>query len=838
MNCKTKGRWSGKLLAVLLSAMLTLTLMPAHAVQSSSGGAEDTLRVILDFEGYNIGQGFYIEPTQLEVAPGTTVGQAMETLLAREGHSYVGGHAANYLASVAGFDTGTINVPSYITDADGGPTTEDAVAVGNPDNHLGTGDYGTMSGWMSTVNHGMGDDGIGQQVLQDGDVVRFQFTLWGYGADLGIPSDWFTPFYTHADKTELIRALFAPEADVAGALAALKPAEPPASTADKSALSAGIAQAEALDEAGYTPDSWTALQAALEAARTVAKNVNASQTETDAALAALQTAVNALRAYVPAPAAATVKSALDATLAYQLAKDADPGFGSEWRVLGLARAASLPADAGGNLSADAAGNVYAFASAAPAAGKYLPGDIRSRYFENLLAVVAEKEGNLSASKYTEYSRVILALSALGADATDVGGYDLTERLAHFDKVTNQGINGPIYALLALDSNHYAIPVIADTGNQATRARYIEYILDKEIQKGSSEAGGFALYGSTPDPDITAMALQALAPYYKGGDAAVIGAVDRALSKLSGIQTTDGGFKSWGSVNAESIAQVVVALNALGVSVDDARFVKTGKTVYDALMRFAIDGGKGGFSHTIGGAANGMATEQASYALVAQYRASVGAPGLYEMADSFAYAADRKGDWYAGNDEEDDNGGNDNTGNNNGGNNNGGNNNGGNNGNGNNGNNTGNNGNSNNGGNNNTGNNTGNSNNGGNSIVGNSAVGNNNSGGVRVVTQTGGGTNTGGTNTGAADAGAAESAADAGVAVALADEKTPETAIPPGSERIAGTETPLASGDTDESAGGSGMKTIIGLIAAAFAALITVVLGMRAYRTRREKKSAA
>jgi hypothetical protein len=118
---------------------------------------------------------------------------------------------------------------------------------GRNDGSIGEGDYSPTSGWMITVNHEMLQVGADEFSLRDGDVIRWQFTVQGLGADLGIPGFGFTPLYTHADKTTLIRALFAPnvstqarqaaldviinplatEADVAEALGALQGTQTP-----------------------------------------------------------------------------------------------------------------------------------------------------------------------------------------------------------------------------------------------------------------------------------------------------------------------------------------------------------------------------------------------------------------------------------------------------------------------------------------------------------------------------------------------------------------------------------------------------------------------------------
>ena len=270
--------------------------------------------------------------------------------------------------------------------------------------------------------------------------------------------------------------------------------------------------------------------------------------------------------------------------------------GGEWLVLGLARA-----EYGGTDS------------------------MNQKYLQNVKKILEDNNGVLSTSKYTEYSRVILGLTSIGVDVNNVAGYNLLEGLADFDKVIQQGVNGPIYALLALDSHDYEIPDVKGVTNKTTRDKLIEYILDQQLKDG-----GWSLSGSSMDVDMTAAAIQALAPYYNS-NAKVKQAVDTALEKLSQAQNANGGFESWGAENSESCAQVIVALTAMGIDPDkDSRFVKNGKSSVDALLAYAVDGG--GFKHSKSGELNGMATEQAYYALTAYKRFSLGKTSLFDMSD--------------------------------------------------------------------------------------------------------------------------------------------------------------------------------------------------------------
>lgn len=237
----------------------------------------------------------------------------------------------------------------------------------------------------------------------------------------------------------------------------------------------------------------------------------------------------------------------------------------------------------------------------------LPEGYLTAYLDRAEAYVREKGGVLHARKYTEYSRVVLAFTVLGRDARDVGGYDLTLPLGDYDKTLYQGLNGPIWALIALDSGNYPMPQNARAATQATRQMYVDVILSRQLP-----GGGWSLSGSG-DPDLMAMALTALAPYRE--QEAVSAAVDRALTWLSQVQQEDGGFSTGGVSTAESCAQVLSALCALGIEERDGRFVKNGRSVLDALLDYQLSDGS--FCHVKEGGSNQMATEQALYALSAQ-----------------------------------------------------------------------------------------------------------------------------------------------------------------------------------------------------------------------------
>ena len=257
-------------------------------------------------------------------------------------------------------------------------------------------------------------------------------------------------------------------------------------------------------------------------------------------------------------------------------------------------------------------------------GVKVPQKYFDTYYKNTEEYVSSVNGVLSRKKNTEYSRVILALKAIGKDPQNVAGYDLLLPLGDFDEMVSQGVNGAIFALLALDSRNYEIPINPEVDTQATRELYVEEILKREIP-----TGGWALTGGEPDADVTAMALQALAKYRE--DADVLAAVERGVTALADLQEPNGAYTSWGEENSESVSQVIVALTELGISPDDERFVKNGQTLEQVLLRFAQEDGS--FRHTADGKSDEMATEQALYALAAISRAQDGRTTLYDMTDT-------------------------------------------------------------------------------------------------------------------------------------------------------------------------------------------------------------
>ena len=316
----------------------------------------------------------------------------------------------------------------------------------------------------------------------------------------------------------------------------------------------------------------------------------------------------ALTLWAPAQASSGTeyKAVLEATLENIYFTVTDPisdSYGGEWAVLALAR------------------------------GGFTDEAWYGRYLENLYPVIDGCGGVLHDKKYTEYSRVIIGLSAVGQDASKLNTgsqvYDLVSPL--LKKQTNgeywaswQGNNGTAFAIIALDTKNYLDNA---TGHQV-RAGLLDALMTAQ-----GEDGGWNISDDATSIDVTAMTLQALAPYYLDQSrfnalgashsyAQLKSCVKDALNYLYTVKSGD-----YGSV--EAAAQVVVALAALNR--DAAKDVLLGDALGSVLAYYD---GDGGFKHLKDGSSgnNQMSTEQAAYALVAYDRWKNGKTSLYDMTD--------------------------------------------------------------------------------------------------------------------------------------------------------------------------------------------------------------
>lgn len=327
-------------------------------------------------------------------------------------------------------------------------------------------------------------------------------------------------------------------------------------------------------------------------------------------------------------------------------------------------------------------------------GMYIGADyinqIPNNYFEDyrdrVFDYVDNKNGNLHRAKSTEWSRVILAMNAMNQDITNIAGYDFIKKLSESHKFSHrQGINGPIFALIAMNTGHDKLYEPGDKPDANTEGKMIDFILDKEItHQNTGVKGGWALGGSKPDPDIIGMALQGLASYYldkemfeatdsKHSYGEFAETVERGIVALKQTQLPDGSFPAFGNTNSESTTQAIVALTELDIDplteghelshINQTVSFKTQGTfqdgvftnnMVDALLTFWADRSYetkskadgefyavGGFKHIKSGndggggsgtGVNGMGTDQSIYGLIAYDRFIKGENKLYDMQD--------------------------------------------------------------------------------------------------------------------------------------------------------------------------------------------------------------
>lgn len=345
-------------------------------------------------------------------------------------------------------------------------------------------------------------------------------------------------------------------------------------------------------------------RAAIEAARAAYNNLTEAQKKLVKNYSKLTDAEEALENLGKT---AIYEEYLNNVLEYVKSETYNPSLGStygEWAVLAEAR---------GNVSA----SVW-----------------YDKYLSNMAKTVASMNGRLDTTntqtKHTEYSRVILALTSLGEDATKFTGsngtvYNLVEPL--FEKngstyrVSEQGNNGTAFALIALDSGNYYDNATGTT----VRNAWVNSLLDAQISDGS---WGIDADFPGSNVDMTAMVVQALAPYCST-NANVKDAVDKAVKWLSAEYQKTGDYGS-----SESAAQVIVALSALNIDAKiDSRFQHNGISVLSNFLSYADPNSKG-FLHDKqpNSTVNQMASEQAAYTLVAYDRYVNGSKRLYDMSD--------------------------------------------------------------------------------------------------------------------------------------------------------------------------------------------------------------
>jgi hypothetical protein len=551
--------------------------------------------------------GYKVEPVQVTVAEGDSVSQVLLRYI-----TATGGSVANFMNYVGGL-TGTnfyLSAFKYASDPSG-------------DQWLSEGEVGAKSGWLFSVNNSYPQISAGEQIVNDGDVIRWQYTCAEtdnqIGVDLGAPGganggsaavdktlllkryaeikasieESATYEYTLPSALNVLKSLTATQQQVNSVLASLGTSAAPVNTGT---LSNTITSANALKSAAtagnakgqYPQTAYDAFATAIDNATAVKNNASATQEAVDNAVTALNAAIqvfaDAKITFVADDTASVRTSALNWVTA-NVPNPAVASVGGEWAVIALARNGDIPTG------------------------------IKEAYLANLRAKLNSKAKGavqIQADKPTENERVVLALTSLGIDASNFEDWDLVSPLLDTAWVSTQGLNSTLFALIALDSAPYF------PENTTVRDSLVGTILAAQ-DSGTSSAGW-----NGNNPDYTAFALQALKRYNTDYSAEI----NKGVAALKNAYETSGKLTYGGDESLESYAQVIIALSGLGI--DAETIVYNGTSLLGTFLRFA--GTDGRFQHTLTGSGNAMATEQAAYALVAYNRYKNGQSSLFDMSD--------------------------------------------------------------------------------------------------------------------------------------------------------------------------------------------------------------
>ncbi len=282
-------------------------------------------------------------------------------------------------------------------------------------------------------------------------------------------------------------------------------------------------------------------------------------------------------------------------------KDPDVGTtGGDWSVICLARGENPPA-----------GSEYF--------DHYLKNAEKS--IKQMSESSGRNNGSLHRAKSTENSRIILALGAIGTDPQNISGINIVKPLEDLEWVKKQGINGVIYALIAIDSCSYPYP-------DELHEKLINMILDNQLSDN-----GWSLDSTSADPDITAAAVQALSGYTYRPE--ISSAVNKGIACLSSLYKKY--FENESIRNSETLSQIITACSCTGIDPDtDSAFIYNGVSVLSELLSY-YDPESCFFRHIKTGNSNSMATDQALIALISYERMRKGMQGIFDMNEINNYS---------------------------------------------------------------------------------------------------------------------------------------------------------------------------------------------------------
>lgn len=228
--------------------------------------------------------------------------------------------------------------------------------------------------------------------------------------------------------------------------------------------------------------------------------------------------------------------------------------------------------------------------------------------------------NFDSLYLSDYARIALAVMSVGLNPKDIGGKNLLEAIAKTDYSKEAYTGGLFYALIALDAADYA---------EDAQEAILEVILDSQREDGGFnsyvEVDPSAYWTVTGEPDSTGMALQAIAVFT--GNSKVDAAIEKAVSFAETTQLADGGYGAWGT-SAESTAQIMLGLCAVGTDPLGADFTKGKNNMLTSLSSFINDDGG---ARCWDGSSNIMTSYQLLMAVDAYERFTENEEGIYDLS---------------------------------------------------------------------------------------------------------------------------------------------------------------------------------------------------------------
>ncbi|WP_054741188.1 DUF4430 domain-containing protein [Cellulosilyticum ruminicola] len=497
----------GRILAMLMVLVLCIGQFNVVIARDNGGQIQGTVTVAI--EKFTLGEGYYIEPINVPFYENDKVGNVVARIIG-SGKYNNGTDSENigYLVNVYDEHLDMLNIPTYITnqlDQEGG-------ILPQTDEWLGESDYTATSGWMYVVNNASANVGMGDYICADGDVIRLQFSLYGWGADIGMDnSAWGYPALIVSANKDALTKLIATIND----------------RADKQTL---------LEK--EVPDEGVTVETYYNAAMQELTNIEAEQEAIDEVYEKLQSVVAVLDEQDQQVAKPDEKdqSTHEKTKNERIedilsaVSEEYKNYSYEWSIMDMA--------------------AYG-----------LKDSLRQ---EDIDAYVKDaKELIQTSSKGTDFDKTAIIFTSLGIDPRTVtmedgSSFDIIDYIATSERMDL--INGAAFALLAYDSNNY--PVV---DKKWTREAVIQYIKDAQRPDG-----GWALMPFLgTDIDITAMVLSSLALYYNAEEDTyqVKECVEKAINCLSNVQKEDGLYAYGTAKNSNTVAMVIIALSALGIDAD-------------------------------------------------------------------------------------------------------------------------------------------------------------------------------------------------------------------------------------------------------------------------------